>query len=305
MTINQKELRLGLIGMSEGNGHPFSWSAICNGYDPTAIQDCEFPAIATYLGQQKWPAARMSGVTVSHVWTQDRKVSRRIADAGLINRVVNEPSDMLGEVDALLLARDDAENHMQFARPFLEADLPVYVDKPVALTEVGFDTLLSFCSRPSQIYSCSALRFSQELCLTDSDILHIGEVRQVIGITPKSWQKYAIHLIDPVFIGLQITDGVSVRGVLELGGDGRILIAQVDQGPELIFIASGSEAATNPIEIRYIGSRGSVRKVFSDTFSAFKAALQAFVVQVRTGHEHTPIQTLRPMVRVLEAGLYP
>ena len=26
-------IRLGVIGMTEGNGHPYSWSAILNGYD--------------------------------------------------------------------------------------------------------------------------------------------------------------------------------------------------------------------------------------------------------------------------------
>ena len=27
-------IRLGIIGMTEGNGHPYSWSAIFNGYNP-------------------------------------------------------------------------------------------------------------------------------------------------------------------------------------------------------------------------------------------------------------------------------
>ena len=28
-------LRIGVIGLSEGNGHPYSWSAIINGFDKT------------------------------------------------------------------------------------------------------------------------------------------------------------------------------------------------------------------------------------------------------------------------------
>ena len=31
--LTSEKFRLGLIGMSTGNGHPYSWSAICNGYD--------------------------------------------------------------------------------------------------------------------------------------------------------------------------------------------------------------------------------------------------------------------------------
>ena len=29
-----QEIRLAMLGMVDGNGHPYSWSAIFNGYDP-------------------------------------------------------------------------------------------------------------------------------------------------------------------------------------------------------------------------------------------------------------------------------
>ena len=41
-------LRLGIIGISEGNGHPYSWSAIFNGYNHEYAQDCPFPVIPDY-----------------------------------------------------------------------------------------------------------------------------------------------------------------------------------------------------------------------------------------------------------------
>ena len=31
-------LKLGVIGLSEGNGHPYSWSAIFNGYDSVEME---------------------------------------------------------------------------------------------------------------------------------------------------------------------------------------------------------------------------------------------------------------------------
>ncbi|MDD3926903.1 MAG: hypothetical protein PHT33_09620 [bacterium] len=31
-TLN-KDIRLAMLGMVDGNGHPYSWSAIFNGYD--------------------------------------------------------------------------------------------------------------------------------------------------------------------------------------------------------------------------------------------------------------------------------
>lgn len=297
------DLRFGVIGMSEGNGHPYSWSAICNGYNADAMRDCGFPVIPVYLGQQMWPAARLSGTCVSHIWTQDAALSRRIAAGSLIPNVVDTPSEMLGEIDGLLLARDDAENHLEFARPFLEAGLPVYIDKPVALSDAALESLFSCCQREGQIFSCSALRFASELSLTDEEISSVGEIRRVIGVTPKSWRKYAIHLIDPVLKEFEASGLITPTGALELEGDGRLLAARVKDGPELVFIAAGNNATTGPIEIRYIGSEGSVRKDFQDPFTAFRSALQAFAMQVRTGSDTTPIERLRPMVRLLQAGL--
>ncbi|RKY68211.1 MAG: oxidoreductase, partial [Candidatus Latescibacterota bacterium] len=34
-----KELKIAMLGMTEGNGHPYSWSAIINGdYDPEEME---------------------------------------------------------------------------------------------------------------------------------------------------------------------------------------------------------------------------------------------------------------------------
>lgn len=30
--LGDKPIRLGMLGMTEGNAHPFSWSAMINGY---------------------------------------------------------------------------------------------------------------------------------------------------------------------------------------------------------------------------------------------------------------------------------
>lgn len=41
----EKELRLAMLGMIEGNGHPYSWSAIVNGYDPAEMEMCPYAGI--------------------------------------------------------------------------------------------------------------------------------------------------------------------------------------------------------------------------------------------------------------------
>ena len=45
----EETLKLGIIGLSSDNGHPYSWSAIFNGYDPEEMARCPFPGIPEYL----------------------------------------------------------------------------------------------------------------------------------------------------------------------------------------------------------------------------------------------------------------
>ena len=47
-----KKLRLGLIGTSKDNGHPYSWSAIINGYDKKKIKNCGYTIISNYLNKK-------------------------------------------------------------------------------------------------------------------------------------------------------------------------------------------------------------------------------------------------------------
>src|SRR6185369_739330 len=170
-----------------GNGHPYSWSAIFNGYEPQAMAACPFPVIPQYLAQRRFPEDALPEGKVTHVWTQDAALSAHIAVASRIPHVVTRFEDMIGAVDAVLLARDDAETHEAFATPFLEAGLPVYIDKPFALDQATADRILSREQFPGQIFSCTPLIFASELALCAADRENFGRLRHVAAVTPKYW----------------------------------------------------------------------------------------------------------------------
>ena len=39
-------IKTGVIGISSGNGHPYSWSAIINGYNEHEMLNCRFNSLA-------------------------------------------------------------------------------------------------------------------------------------------------------------------------------------------------------------------------------------------------------------------
>lgn len=292
-------LRLGLIGLSQGNGHPYSWSAIFNGYDLAAMEDCGFPVIPRYLEKQTFPDDAISGARVTHVWAQERAVAEHIAKAGLIDNVVHDYRDMIGEIDALLLARDDAETHDQFAAPFLDAGIPIYIDKPLALSLESARKILSRQQYPGQVFSCSALKYASELMLSEQELQQLGRIRLVQATVPKDWDRYAIHAIDPILL-LAAPHGPIIGAQVARYGDVTCLTANYRDGLVVQVTATGSVAA--PIGIRFHGDEGWTEKIFKESFPAFRAALYDFVQGVTHRDVRSAPESMLAAVALLEAG---
>ena len=267
-------LRLGVIGLSEGNGHPYSWSAIFNGYDRVAMEDCGFPVIPRYLEKQEFPDDAIAEASVTHVWAQEKEIAAHIARAARIEHVVDRYTDMIGRVDGVLLARDDAEAHYEFAAPFLLAGLPVYIDKPLALSRAEAKRLLVLERYPGQLYSCSAMRYAKEFQLSAADRAELGGLRQILATAPKDWAKYAVHVIEPLLLVASDRGGLQ-RSCAWRSGDSTTLAAEFTSGLRVLVSTAGSCSA--PIALRVMGDLGWKDLYFRDTYHAFKTALQEFV----------------------------
>ena len=266
------------------------------------MANCGFPVIPAYLAEQPWPEARIKGVEVTHVWTQDRKLSERIAHCSLIEHVVDQPEDMIGEIDGLLLARDDAENHLLFARPFLEHGLPVYIDKPVALSRQTMQEIYALERFTGQVFSCSALRFAKELQPNANDIKAVGRLQLITASTPKDWERYAIHLIDPLLLILGI-DKPFARLYRGRWPDGGCSVGfAVSGGPTVQLTALGRHAYGS-IAIHLHGDRDEITLPFQDSFQAFRTALKAFRDHVFNASRESTLPFNRRAVEILEMGV--
>ena len=126
-----KPIRIAVLGLVDGNGHPYSWSAIVNGYDREAMASCPYAGIPVYLGKEPPASFGIPGVRVTHIWTDDPAEAPKIAKASNIDSVLARPEDAIGRVDAVWIATDIGSEHVERSRPFVEAGLPVFVDKPL------------------------------------------------------------------------------------------------------------------------------------------------------------------------------
>ena len=291
-------LRIGIIGLSPGNGHPYSWAAICNGYDPEELSHCPFPVIPQYLAEERWPDAKIPNVKVTHIWTQDQAISEQVAKASLIEHICEKMEDMIGQVDAVLLARDDAENHLEMSKLFLEAGIPLFIDKPFALSQADAEQMLSLQQYPHQLYSCSSLRFAEELKLTQEELEKLGAIKYVEAQVPKYWDTYAVHLLDPII------QNIPNRGPLQSvipHVSGKVHSAQVIWEDFEARICCYSHYPV-PLEFRYFGENDFVVKKFKDSFAAFKASIVDFIGGIQLDEMRINRSETMEIVTILEKG---
>lgn len=294
-------IRLGMIGASEGNGHPYSWSAIFNGYNPKEMQKCGYPVIPAYLNNQCWPEAQISGATVSSVWTQDLQLSRHIAQASCIGHVSLSLDELKDRVDGVLLARDDSENHLDIAKPFLIAGKPIYIDKPIATSKTALHNLYQYQQYNGQIFTCSALRYSPDLMLSIEDKLALGKIIDITASTPKSWKKYAVHIIEPVLKMISTDDKLLKTKLILNSNESRTLNIFWESGISTNFTNLGE--VQDEVQIKINGEHSSKTLIFKDTFTAFKLALQDFVDGVIHNECRSSFEFNIKVVNLIEKGL--
>ena len=288
-------IKLGLVGISEGNGHPYSWSAIFNGYDSAKMAVCPFPVIPEYLSQQEWPASQIEGARVTHIWTQNSLISKQIALTCRIPNIVVELEDMIEHVDAILLARDDSDNHRRFAQPFLKAGLPIYVDKPISTSVFNAITLLKLQQYESQIFTCSALRYSEALKpkeLAGVQIMHIN------AKTPKYWSNYSVHLIEFVIANFP-TRGSLCQLRKETVEAGTSIVVEWEN---LSACFQSSDSPHGEFRIEYHGSDHKEVHKSVDTFHCFKTALETFVEGIKKPQIMIPRKETLEIVQIIEHG---
>ncbi len=292
------ELRLAMLGMIPGNGHPYSWSAIVNGYDPEAMAACPYPAIPAYLGAQPLEQVRIPGARVTHVWTDTPEEAPLVARASRIEHVVDRPEDVIGEVDAVIIATDDGDDHVRRARPFVEAGLPVFVDKPLATNLADLRQFVSWQRQGAVLLSTSGMRYAPEMRLDDAQRQSLGDLRWITSFTCKTWERYGIHALEAVepLLGPGF---VSAQTQTQSGSD---LVHLVHDSGVQVTLAAIHDAFGSFGAVHLYGTRGQLPLRLTDTYQAFRSQLLAFVDLLRTGRAPLPFAETVELMAALIAG---
>ncbi len=157
--------------------------------------------------------------------------------------ILNDPAELFGKVDAVLVESVDGSVHLERAMPFLKKGMPTYVDKPFACSLADAKALFNVAmEKHIPMMSSSSLRYAPEVVAAKDGT---GKVGKIIGVStygpspthPRNpgMFHYGIHPVEMLFTlmgpgctrvtcasepGAEVTTGVwkdgrvaSIRGI--------------------------------------------------------------------------------------------
>jgi hypothetical protein len=130
-------MKLGMIDLD--TSHPKSWLPI--------LREMGHDVVSAFDGGTVYPEG----------YAAEFAAEQKIAD------VARRPEEMIGKVDAVIIHSADWDLHVERARAFVEADVPVLIDKPMAGNVRDAQTLIAWAKAGKVIAGGSSLRYSPDI----------------------------------------------------------------------------------------------------------------------------------------------
>lgn len=221
-------LKIGILGSD--NSHAERFSEILN-----------LPDHASYLPH--------SDACIAAIWGQDAERTQAVAGHGQIESVVAEPVDMLGSVDAVICVTRHGGRHLKLVRPYLEAGVPTFVDKPLATEPDDARTIVDLATQSGTPFtSFSTVRFSADTRNFLDRARDLGGIRAGMYSGPASRRNpyggtifYAIHSIELMLA----TQGTGVQWVEAIEGPA----VDGDGNGTVVAVCAWPDGATGTLEL--------------------------------------------------------
>jgi virulence factor len=219
---------------------------------------------------------------------------------------VERPEEMIGKIDAVLIESVDGSVHAARARPFLEAGLPTFIDKPFTCSLPEAQELARLAeARGVPLFSSSSLRYAPEVTSLAARQVETGPILGLDIYTPGSTHPrnpglfhYGVHGVEPLYAlmgpGCEAVTCVTVDGADVVTGrwrNGRLgTVRAIRAGRSGFGMTAFCERA---IETTPIG-----------TGTTYRELLRHIIAMFATGQPPVPIAESLEIVAFMEAALH-
>jgi predicted dehydrogenase len=122
-------------------------------------------------------------------------------------KIVDRPESLIGMVDAVMVEWNEGAKHLEAARPFMEAGLPLFIDKPLACSLKDAKKIFELAeSNGIPVFSASSLRYALEVQKLKESRSELGSVLGASTFSPGTLKEfnpglffYVIHAIEMLY----------------------------------------------------------------------------------------------------------
>lgn len=244
------------------------------------------------------------GFSVTHVWGETPGDAKDAQERGLIPNIVQDPEDLIGQVDAAIVDHRHPKYHLPAVRPLLEAKISLFVDKPFCYRlDEGKEFLARARELDVPVCSFSVLPKQASFAQLQEDVRELGRIISVVSTGPCDIDSeyggvffYGIHQVDMV-----------VRLL-----DQDITHVQLNRGQQnhtaTLYSASGAISTMNLVgegradfHVSVIGEKGRADRVISYDANTYLTGVLDFCRMFSTGETDETDGSMLTPVAVLEA----
>jgi len=247
------------------------------------------------IAEEQWIDSEYR-VVAGYVGTSEITDAERLAEyeeklTGWGVEKVDSVEDLVGMVDAVLVESQSGYAHLEKARPFIEAGIPTYIDKPFVIDVAdGLEIKRLAEASGVPIFSSSSLRYAPEVVEVVEGAQDVGEVVGVHAYSPASLHDanpglahYGIHGVE-ILYALMGPGCVEVSCVSEEGGE--VSVGRWADGR--VASMRGTRAGAHAYGFTVWGDKG-VRLSGISTQFIYRELLKQIVSMWETGEATLPL----------------
>lgn len=251
-------------------------------------------------GSEHEPAL-VEDTPVTMIWGNDDDARvRELAGRHGVPEPVTDPAEMIGKVDGVLIIDDTGggATHPELAMPFLEAGVPTFIDKPMALSWEDANRLFEMAERHgAPLFSASALAFAVEREAFQPELDRIGHLSSVVSIGPGEWFYYGVHAVE--MLG-SVVDARATRVHRHAYPNRDIVVVEYDNGPSAVVETLRDAAYV--FHLTAYGAGGHASMDVRDALGFYTNTMKKVAEMVRTGTAPIPASQTLDVLAILEAG---
>ena len=190
--------RLGLVGLC--TSHPGNWVPIIRALTEEGFVEVEVVAA--------WDSGE----------TRPKGYARTFSSELGIPTAVDRLEDMVALVDGVIVHTTNWDRHVEQALPFVEADKPVLIDKPIVGNLKDANQVLDWAKMGKRITGGSSLRFSEPVAeFLAQPMEERGEIHTAYAATGVDDYNYGIH----AYAIMSCLMGCGIRSAQYIGFSGQ------------------------------------------------------------------------------------